>query len=239
MVGLPLSLQAVPYERCRRSAPDTTGASMQTTTVRWCGAAAAAGGVLWSLTWLVAGVPEEGVNQAVEIWGSFAFQLGVVALLVAMRGTDAAGTSRWGRWLLSGQAALMALAIAWTVPHLVDPNYQAKNENTVLVVLDAAWPLSMLGLVFVGVAVARARRWPTPLRWFPLAAGLLIPVDIAAMLLFGPWTEIVVRAAYMSATYGALGVLLVREAPLVVARNANSRAQPEPLLRSDISSNGR
>ena len=199
---------------------------MRTTTVRWCGAAAAAGAVIWSVTWLVAGVPEEGVNDAVEIWGSAAFQLGVVALLVAMRGTDATGTSRTGRWVLSGEALLMALAIAWTVPHLTDPNYQGNNDNTLLVVLDAAWPLSMLGLVAVGVMVLRARQWPSPLRWLPLAASLLLPVDILSMLLLGPWAEIVVRALYLSATYGALGVLLARHADQVVGRGCDE-ARPE------------
>ena len=199
---------------------------MRTTTVRWCGAAAAAGGVIWSITWIVAGVPEDGVNQAVEIWGSLAFQLGVVALLVAMRGTDATGTSRWGRWVLSVEAVLMALAIAWTVPHLADPNYQANNDNVILTVLDVAWPLSMLGLVAVGVTVVRAHRWPSPLRWLPLAASLLIPVDILTMLLLGPWAEIVVRAVYMSATYGALGILLARHAPRSVENSSSSiRAQ--------------
>lgn len=202
---------------------------MRTTTVRWCGASAAAGALTWSTTWIVTGVPERGVNDAVEIWGSLAFQLGVVALLVAMRGTDATGTSRWGRWVLSGEAVLMALAMAWTVPHLVDPNYQAKNDSVVLMVLDAAWPLSMLGLVAVAVAVACSRRWPSPLRWMPLAASLLIPVDIVTMLLFGAWTEIVVRAVYLSATYGALGLLLVRHASDAV-RSSGPETQPEPAV---------
>jgi hypothetical protein len=132
---------------------------MRTGTVRAGGAAVAAGAATWSVTWLVAGPPQEGVNEAVQIWGSFAYQLGLVALLV---------------------------------------------------VLDAAWPLSMLGLVAVGIAVLRARRWPGALRWLPLAAGLLIPVDIVTMVLFGPRVEIAVRAAYMTLAYGALGLRLVR-----------------------------
>jgi hypothetical protein len=197
---------------------------MRTTTVRGCGAAVAAGAATWAATWIAAGVPEEGVNDAVEIWGSLAFQLGVVALLVAMRGTDATGPSPAGRWVLSGEAALMALAIAWTVPHLSDPSYQATHDSTLLVVLDAAWPLSMVGLVAVGVMVVRAHRWPAPLRWLPLAASLLLPVDIVTMLLFGPWTEIVVRALYLSATYAALGLLLARHAPEVVASSQPSTA---------------
>lgn len=209
---------------------------MRTTTVRSCGAAAAAGAVIWSITWIAAGVPEEGVNEAIEIWGGFAFQLGIVALLVAMRGTDATGTSRWGRRVLSGEAVLMALAIAWTVPHLADPNYMTNNESVVLVVLDAAWPLSMLGLVAVAVTVARARRWPSPLRWMPLAASLLIPVDIVVMLLFGPWAEIVVRALYMSATYGALGILLMRDASEVVSGTVGPDVEPHAGVGSGINS---
>lgn len=201
---------------------------MRTTTVRWCGAAAAAGATIWSGTWLAAGVPEDGVNEAVEVWGSFAFQLGVVALLVAMRGTDATGSSRRGRTVLSAQAVLMALAIAWTVPHLADPNYMTTNDSAVLVALDVAWPLSMLGLVAVGAGVVRARRWPSPLRWMPLAASLLIPVDIVSMLLFGAWAEIVIRATYMTATYVALGVLVVRHAGGIVAPSTEPECSRAP-----------
>lgn len=205
---------------------------MKTSTVRWCGAAAAAGAVAWSVTWLVAGVPVEGTNEAVEIWGSFAFQLGLVALLAAMRGTDATGTSRWGRLVLAGEALLVALAIAWTLPHLTDPNYMRDNENVLLVVLDVAWPLSMLGLIAVGITVVRARRWPSPLRWLPLAAGLLLPVDIVAMILLGPSAEIAARAAYLSATYVALGVLLVREPPVTAPdRDHVARGQERAAAR--------
>lgn len=183
---------------------------MRETSVRACGAAVMVGAITWAVTWLVAGPPEEGVNQSVEIWGSFAYQLGLVALLAAMRATDATGPSRWGRAVVTGEAVLVALAIAWTLPHLADPNYMSKHDSVLLVVLDAAWPLSMLGLVAVGVAVARAGRWTGALRWLPLAASLLLPVDVVAMVLLGPELEIVVRAAWMAVTYGLLGGLLLR-----------------------------
>lgn len=199
---------------------------MRTTTIRTCGALVALGAVTWSVTWLVAGPPEEGRNAAVEIWGSAAFQLGLVALLVAMRGTDAAGASRWGRRVVTGEAVLLGLAIAWTVPHLGNPNYQDDHGGALLTALDAAWPLSMLGLVVVGVFVLRARRWPGALRWLPLAASLLIPLDILVMLVAGPWGQIVVRAVYMTLTYGAMGLLLLRGDVAGVDRTLPSPARP-------------
>jgi hypothetical protein len=66
----------------------------------------------------------------------------------------------------------------------------------------------MLGLIAVGIAVVRARRWRGLLRWLPLASSLLIPVDLVAMALLGPWPEIVVRASYMALSYAALGLVL-------------------------------
>ena len=76
----------------------------------------------------------------------------------------------------------------------------------------------------IGVLVARAARWPTPLRYLPLAASLLIPVDIAVA-----WTPDEVRNAvmgvYLAAAYGLLGLALIRQAnQLETNTNATNKA---------------
>lgn len=110
--------------------------------------------------------------------------------------------------MLAAEAVALVLAMAWTVPYLFDAN---RPTTGLLVVLDAFWPLSMVGFIVVAVMVARARRWPAPLRYLPLAASLLIPVDIA--LSWAPEaTRTTVMGIYLAIGYGLTGVTVVRQA---------------------------
>jgi hypothetical protein len=167
----------------------------------------ALGGVLWGLSWIMS-PSDNDANSQVEIWASGVFQLGLLALLAVMWSSRATGTSRAARGFLAAEIVALILAIAWTVPYLFDAN---RPTTGVLVVLDAFWPLSMAGLIVIGVLVARAARWPSPLRYLPLAASLLIPVDIAVA-----WTPDEVRnavmGAYLAVSYGLLGLALIRQA---------------------------
>lgn len=182
---------------------------MKTSTIRACGALVILGGLMWAYGWLQAGVLPEGVNDQVEIYTSGLFQIGLVAMLATMRATDATGTTRAGRIVLNAEMVAVALAMAWTVPFLFDAN---RPHTGILVVLDAFWPLSMLGLIAVGALVVRARVWPKPARYLPLAASLLLPVDIVLMGAgASEWTQIVVRSLYLAATYSVLGFAIMRQ----------------------------
>lgn len=184
---------------------------MKPSTIRACGVVIILGGLVWAYGWLQAGVMPEGVNDQVEIWASGVFQVGLVALLATMRATDATGTTRPGRFVLNAEIVAVALAMAWTVPFLFDAN---RPNSGILVVLDAFWPLSMLGLIAVGVFVLRARVWPKPARYLPLAASLLVPVDLLLMATgTGEWTQIVVRSVYLGGTYAVLGLAVMRQVP--------------------------
>jgi hypothetical protein len=186
---------------------------MSMTTARFCGAMIAIGALLWAATRLFIGVPAEGVNHPVEIWGSFAFQLGLLAFLAVAWATKATGFGRGGRIVLAVELLLLTMAIGWTIPHLWQAN--RPHDDLWIQVLDAGWPFSMLGLIMVGVAIARAHRWPGPARWLPLAASLLIVVDIALA-----WLPLevshVITFVYLAAAYALLGVAVIREvAPLL------------------------
>lgn len=82
----------------------------------------------------------------------------------------------------------------------------------------------MLGLIAVGALVVRARVWPKPARYLPLAANLLLPVDIALMAAgTSEWTQIVVRSLYLAATYALLGFAIMRQvAPAATTTPASS-----------------
>jgi len=179
---------------------------MNKPTVTSLGALVTLGGVLWGLSW-IASPSEEGGNSQVEIWASGVFQLGLLALLAVMWVSRATGTSRTARGLLAAEVVAVILALAWTVPYLFDAN---RPTTGILVVLDAFWPLSMVGLVVIGVLVARTGQWPSPLRHLPLLASLIIPVDIAVS-----WAPDEVRNAvmggYLAVSYGLLGLGMIRE----------------------------
>ncbi|MGH9151953.1 MAG: hypothetical protein ACRD03_06080 [Acidimicrobiales bacterium] len=181
---------------------------MTTSLIRWCGAAVAAGAAAWAVAALVAGPIEEGANSRLELAGGFAFQVGVLCLVAALWSTDATGATRWGRAVLAVQAVLLVLAMGWSVPDLFEPNMTSEG---IMAALDAAWPLSMLWLIVQGATVARARRWPAPLRRLPLVASLWFPVAILG-LAAGEWPGLVVSSVWLVATYFPLGVLMAARA---------------------------
>lgn len=191
---------------------------MSATTIRILGVLTAIGGVTWGLAWILS--PSDGTtNSQVEIWASGVFQLGLLALLATAWVTWATGTGRAARTVLAAELVAVVLAVAWTVPYLFDAN---RPTTGVLVVLDAFWPLSMLGLVVVGVMISRAGRWPSPVRHLPLMASLLIPVDLAVM-----WAPDVVRnavmGAYLAVAYAAVGLGVAHEAGRLAARSGALR----------------
>ena len=195
---------------------------MSATSARISGALIAIGALLWAATRLAIGVPAEGINHPIEIWGSFAFQIGLVAFLAVAWATRATGTGRGGRVVLAVEVILLAMAIGWTIPHLWQAN--RPHDELWIQVLDAGWPFSMLGLIAVGVAIARARRWPGPARWLPLAASLLIVVDIALA-----WLPIevshVITFVYLAVGYTLVGIAVAREvSPLLGDRRPVSVA---------------
>lgn len=179
---------------------------MNEPTIRSLGSLVTLGGVAWGLSWILS-PSDQGDNSQVEIWASGVFQLGLLSLLAVLWATQGTGVARTARGLLAAEVVAVILAVAWTVPYLFDAN---RPTTGVLVVLDAFWPLSMLGLIVIGVLVARAGRWPRPLRYLPLVASLLIPVDIAVS-----WAPDEVRnivmGAYLAVTYGLLGLGMMRE----------------------------
>lgn len=196
---------------------------MNAVTIRGCGITTAAGGIIWGTAWLFSPSSNE-QNSQVEIWASAPFQLGLLALLAVMWATCATGTGRWARTALALEGVAVVLAFAWTVPYLFDAN---RANTGLLAVLDFFWPLSMAGLIVVGVLVLRARRWPAPTRYLPLVASLLIPVDIA--LGFAPEAVGgVISALYLALSYGLLGAMVTRDAVRLSGLQASTSREPSP-----------
>ncbi|WP_433298182.1 hypothetical protein ACQPZQ_20360 [Pseudonocardia sp. CA-142604] len=149
---------------------------MGSATIRACGAAVALGGVIWGTAGLIAPTTD-GVVRPVEVWASGAFLLGVIALVSVVRATRATGDGRWAGGLLAAELVMLALAALSTVITPTSPDYELAGA---LLVLDTAWPLSMLGLVAIAGAVVARRRWPARTRWLMLATSLWLPVGFVA-----------------------------------------------------------
>lgn len=203
---------------------------MHPTTIRILGVSVALGAIVWAIGWLQAGVPAEGTMDQTELVASGVFQLGLLGLLVVMRVTKATGAGRLGRFVVNAEIVAVLLAFAWTVPFALDPT---RDHTTFFVVLDVFWPLSMLGTLVVGIAVLLARRWPMPARVLPLAAGLLIPMDIVLMAtgLAGDWGEIVIRSVYFAIAYTVLGLAVTTQVAAQARVGAPSSERPSAEAR--------
>jgi hypothetical protein len=145
--------------------------------------------------------------------GGLAFQAGLFALWLTYKQTAATGSGRFGRWLLYVVFGLLVLATAWSVLHLVLPNDYA--DEWWMLVLDAAWPLSMLGFLLCGIAVAVVGRWRGSLRWAPLVAESWAPVSMALIALAPTAVSNFITPTLMIVLYGGLGLLLITRPKLV------------------------
>jgi hypothetical protein len=88
------------------------------------------------------------------------------------------------------------------------------------------------------VLALTSRRWPTPTRYLPLAASLLVPIDVAMS-----WAPVAVRDAfiplYLALVYGLLGISMVCQAgplgraatPPAVIESANPSPPPHSPAR--------
>lgn len=182
----------------------------RTTAIRAGGTALAVGGPVWATTLLTTGPPVDGVSPRAEVLGGLAWQAGVAGLLLAVALTGASGRGRAARVTLAVEAVLLAAAAVWSVVYAIDP---ASQRTVVMAVLDAAWPLSVLGLLPVGVLVLRAGVWPAPLRQLPLVAALWLPLDLVATLAVGESAGLALRVAWLAVVWGGLGLLLAVRAP--------------------------
>jgi hypothetical protein len=149
---------------------------MGSATIRACGAAVALGGVIWGTVGLIAPTTD-GMAQPVEVWAGGAFLLGVIALVSVVRATRAAGDGRWAGGLIVAELVMLSLAALSTAITPTSADYELSDA---LLVLDTAWPLSMLGFVAIAGAVVARRRWPARTRWLMLATSLWLPVGFVA-----------------------------------------------------------
>lgn len=167
------------------------------------------GAVAWAASIAVFGLdPGTGVALALYGAGSGLFQVGLLFLLRTLWRTRALGEGRLARAVLRIESVLVGLAIASTfvdaigISDLSQPGWAA---------LDAFWPLSMLGMFFIGIRIAVAGRWHGVSRFWPLVAESWAVVTIPTMGIFGPTAGLVVGCGHLLVGYTVLGVIVSRK----------------------------
>ncbi|MFI7599472.1 hypothetical protein [Actinoplanes sp. NPDC049681] len=185
--------------------------------IRRTGAFVAAGSLIWSAS-MIAVNPQTTDNLGIMITdlGAIPFQLSLFALVTAQLRTAATGTSRVARGMLRTEYGLLTLATLWTVFHGLVPSFR---DDAWLAVLDAFWPLSMLGMFIIGVKIAFAGRWRGPARFWPLVAESWAVVSVPAFGILGASAGRYVGAGHLLVGYVALGLLLALRPHLTGARD--------------------
>jgi uncharacterized membrane protein len=164
---------------------------------------------VWAAAGLAIADWNAGTGSTIGDLTGLIFQVGLGGLLLVQLRTGATGTSKTAVVLLRVQLAVLAVAAAWSLVHGVLPS--PADEAAWLMVGDAAWPLSMLGMAIIGVVVAAVGRWRGLLRWWPLFAQSWLLVALPAQAVLGEGAAATaVGVAHLLLGYGVLGVLLAR-----------------------------
>jgi hypothetical protein len=147
------------------------------------------------------------------------FQLGLGAYLAVVLKLQAGGR-RWGQRIVVAESVLLLLAAVWSACAVAGFSPTVHRQGFVMTALDAAWPLSMLGLVAVAIAIARARVFPGATRWVPLLASLWLVADLAAFVI-----SPAIHLTWLVGPYGLLAMVLLRWLPRQLGSTATPAAE--------------
>ncbi len=191
-------------------------APVATRTVRRAGIAVATGSLAWAAATLAFGIdPATAWQDLVYELTALLFQLGLVALVAVQLRTGATGTGRLARFFLHLEHALLGLAMLSTLSSAFLPQYA---EEGWYLALDVFWPLSMVGMFFIGIRIAIAGRWTGAARWWPMVAESWAPVNIPVAQI-APELMAYTAGGHLLVGFVALGVVLASRPVLTGARD--------------------
>ncbi|WP_344172151.1 hypothetical protein [Kribbella lupini] len=189
--------------------------------IRRLGLGLTAGTLTWCASIFAFSTVTEGTPERIGDLTGLAFQLGLFCLLTVQFRTRATGLTRAAVLMLKVEAVILGIAALWSLLHGVLPT--SLQDATWLMVLDICWPLSMIGMMVIGIKLAIAGRWRGLLRWWPLVAESWVFVTIPATVVFGDAAARWVGGGHLLIGYATLGVLLALRPDLVVAKEAAPR----------------
>lgn len=160
-----------------------------------------------------------GENAVITGVAGMVFMAGWICANTGMRRTQAAGTGKWGRAVLLVQLVGLILASAFGF-------FEAAGlleGSIVFAVTDAAWPLSMLWMLVVGITVISAKRLRGWHRFVPVLCPFWLLLAMGGSAAFGE------AGGFLGLAYSAVLWTLLG----YVVRNGEERvgAVPEPAVR--------
>ena len=169
-----------------------------------------AGALTWATGFVFLGNgPQDAVLNAVYFGSALVFQVGLLALLRVLWRTRAIGEGRVARAALRFETLLIALAMVSTTS---DAFRLSDLDQVGWALLDACWPISMLGMFAIGIRIAIAGRWSGVYRFWPMVAESWALVVIPSMVILGETAAIhVIAPLHLVLGYGVLGVLVSRK----------------------------
>jgi hypothetical protein len=139
---------------------------------------------------------------------SGAFQVGLLFLLRVLWRSRALGEGRIARTVLRIESGMVALAICST---FVDSIAVSDLSQPGWLLLDAFWPLSMMGMFGIGIRIAVAGRWKGLTRYWPLLAESWAVVVIPTMKIFGEDAGRFMAGGHLLVGYTVLSLLVSRK----------------------------
>lgn len=195
---------------------DEKNRTTATRATRRTGVLVAAGAAVWAGAMALYSPQDTStIAQTVNDLGALPFQASLFALVTLQLRTGATGVTRLARGMLRVEYGLLTLATLWTVLHGFVP---AFRDDAWLRVLDAFWPISMLGMAIIGVKIAFAGRWRGPARVWPAVAESWALVTVPAMGALGATAGQVVGVGHLMIGYVVLGLILALRPHLTRAR---------------------
>jgi hypothetical protein len=151
---------------------------------------------------LIFGFKQHGSNRVIGVLGVI-YTAGWVCSAVGMRRSRVTGDNALSKGVFVLQLLGLLLAFLWSLQEII---YSGIDMSGMFYrVMDAAWPLSHLLMLAIGILTLRAGVWEGRRRFAPLLAGLALPVAIAAAQVAGEAGMGIAFAVMTTAGFFALG----------------------------------
>ncbi len=145
-------------------------------------------------------------NALITGIASMVFIAGWICSNIGMQRMRATGTGSWGRAVLLVQLVGLVLAFVFG---FIEATGLLDENNIVWVVTDAAWPLSMLWMLVVGVTVIVAKRLSGWQRFVPVLCPFWLPIAVLGSTAFGEAGSFI-GLGYSAVLWGLLGYVVMR-----------------------------
>lgn len=147
-------------------------------------------------------------NALITGIASMVFMAGWICSNIGMQRMRATGTGSWGRTVLLVQLVGLVLAFIFG---FIEATGLLDENNIVFIVTDAAWPLSMLWMLVVGISTLVAKRILGWQRFVPLLCPFWLPIAIIGGQTLGEKGALI-GVGYTAVLWGLLGYMVLHSA---------------------------